>query len=691
MFSKIGIQTKMILTLVGVVFVSLSLVIIASIFTANSALNESSVEIARKTADEYATKTSAMLDRSMYVAKSMGEAIEAMHRSGQRDRAAYDELIRSVLVGNPDLLGTWTAWEPNTLDGLDADFVNKPGHDATGRYIPYWARSDGKIIVEPLASYDVPGDGDYYQLPFNTGKAVILEPYIYPVGGVDTLITSLALPVRIDGKVVGVAGVDIAMSDLQAVLNKAKPFGEGYISLLSKDGLVVSHVVDGAAGKPAKDFGFSVAKASDLGGKSEIVKTGIVDPRTGDDLVRLYKPLNIALADIPWTIALSVPETVAFAAQKEALTVELVIFALAVGVTILVAWLIGRAISRPIVSLTHSMNQLAKGDTNVQLQGLERKDEIGDMTRAVSVFRDNAIERSRLVSSADEDRRTREARQDQIDRLIAEFDVSIETALNSVSDNTSEMEKTARILSGIADDTSGRAATAAASSEEASSNVQTVASAAEELSASIEEIRRRVDETKKVVGGAADAADSTNQKVLSLDGAAQKIGEVVNLIQDIAEQTNLLALNATIEAARAGEMGKGFAVVAAEVKELATQTSKATEEISTQISDIQGSSRDAVGAIEMIAKTMLEVNEYTSSIASAVEQQGAATLEISQNVQQAAVGTQDVAQNIVGVTASATETTQSANNVLSASQEVSGQAVNLRETISKFLANVRAA
>ncbi len=691
MFSKIGIQKRIILTLVGVVFVSLSLVICASIFTANKALNDSSVEIARKTADEYAARTAAMLDRSMYVAKSMGEAIEAMHRSGERERAAYDELVRGVLVGNPDLLGTWTAWEPNTLDGKDAEFVNKPGHDATGRYIPYWARSEGKIIVDPLMAYDVPGDGDYYQLPYRTGKAVILEPYIYPVGGVDTLITSLALPVRIDGKIVGVAGVDIAMSDLQAVLNKAKPFGAGSISLLSEGGLVVSHGVDGAAGKPAKDFGFSVAKASDMGGKSEVLKTGVVDPQTGEDLVRLYKPLNIALAETPWILALSVPEAVAFAAEQQALTVQLGIFVLALLVALGAAMVVGRAISRPVVSVTESMKSLANGDTNVTLEGLERKDEIGDMTRAVSVFRDNAIERARLMSSADEDRVARENRQHQIDGLIADFDVTIETALGAVASNTAEMENTARVLSGIADDTSGRAATAAASSEEASSNVQTVASAAEELSASIEEIRRRVDETKKIVGGAADAADATNQKVLSLDGAAQKIGEVVNLIQDIAEQTNLLALNATIEAARAGEMGKGFAVVASEVKELATQTSKATEEISTQIADIQGSSRDAVGAIEMIAKTMLDVNEYTSSIAAAVEQQGAATLEISQNVQQAAVGTQDVAQNIVGVTTSATETTQSANNVLSASQEVSGQTVSLRETISKFLTDVRAA
>ena len=253
------------------------------------------------------------------------------------------------------------------------------------------------------------------------------------------------------------------------------------------------------------------------------------------------------------------------------------------------------------------------------------------------------------------------------------------------------MEQTAKTLSNIADETSGRATSAAAASEEASVNVQAVAAAAEELSTSIEEIGSRIVETKKIVEEATEATGVTNDKVASLDMSAQKIGEVVNLIQDIAEQTNLLALNATIEAARAGEMGKGFAVVASEVKELANQTSKATEDISTQISDIQESTREAVQAIDAIAHTMSDVNTFTSSIATAVQQQGAATSEISQNVQQAAIGTQGVAKNMTGVTSSVTETNESAGQVLSASRQVADQSLKLRSTISTFLENVRTA
>ncbi|SDR16539.1 nitrate- and nitrite sensing domain-containing protein [Pseudovibrio sp. Tun.PSC04-5.I4] len=377
-------------------------------------------------------------------------------------------------------------------------------------------------------------------------------------------------------------------------------------------------------------------------------------------------------------------------AQRQFL-LALIITALVTVLGIGLAIAIIRSVSLPVAALLTDARSLAEGDTTVTFSGAIGVDEVGRVATAVMSFRDTVAEQKRLQTLSEKEHERERNRQEHVDQLISTFNDQVSNVLNRVDDNTGKMQHTADALTHIATTTSERANRAAGSSEQASHNVQTVASAAEELSASIEEIGRQISHTKQTVDEATAVATATNDHVENLDAAAQKIGEVVSLIRDIAEQTNLLALNATIEAARAGEMGKGFAVVASEVKELATQTSKATEEISSQISGIQGSTKEAVTAIEQIAGTMQQVNEYTSSIATAISEQNAATSAISQNIQQAAQGTQDVADSMSVVTSSVEETNQSAGQVLDASHSVSHQATELRQTISTFLKEVVAA
>ena len=357
----------------------------------------------------------------------------------------------------------------------------------------------------------------------------------------------------------------------------------------------------------------------------------------------------------------------------------------------LIGWWQARNFTAPLIGMRNAMEKISGGDLDVTIIGLKRKDEIGAMARALEVFHDNTSKAAELAREVEANRKKEDLRNETIQRLIEDFNAGIQGALEAVLNHVGEMEEDARALTNMAQDTTSRAQSAAEASNLTSENAQTVSSATEELVAAISEIDRQVERTQTVVHQATAAAQSSNVKLRALEQASTKIGEVISLIKDIAEQTNLLALNATIEAARAEEMGKGFAVVASEVKELATQTSHATEDISSQITEIQEASQEAVGAIGSIAAITEQVSEYTTSIATAMRQQGAATGEISQSVQAMATGTQTVAADVSDVTSTAVETSNRASGVLSSSQNVAEQANALRTLVRTFLKSVEAA
>jgi len=349
------------------------------------------------------------------------------------------------------------------------------------------------------------------------------------------------------------------------------------------------------------------------------------------------------------------------------------------------------SVSRPILRMTGSMGKLAQHDLGTEIDGVGRKDEIGRMAEAVRVFKDNMIEGDRLAAEQQKAQAQKEQRQKAIEEYIASFDRSVQDALGTLASASTEMRATAEGMSATAEETSRQATAVAAASEQASANVQTVASATEEMSASIGEITRQVNQSNQIASKAVEEAAKTTATVQGLAAAAEKIGAVVQLINDIASQTNLLALNATIEAARAGEAGKGFAVVASEVKSLANQTAKATDEISQQISAMQGATQGAVEAIRGIDQTITKMSEISTAIASAIEEQAAATREITRNTQEAAHGTQEVSRNVQGVTQAATETGSAATQVLAASSELSQQSEVLRGQVGDFLEKIRTA
>ncbi len=447
--------------------------------------------------------------------------------------------------------------------------------------------------------------------------------------------------------------------------------------------------------------------------ESTILKTKIdsatvrlaIEGKTGIEVTPDYRNIPVFSAYFPldfhgvrWAIMAEIDEEEVLKPVSELQMFLAVSGLLLLALVAALGVVFARTITNPVSRMTSAMAALAGGDTETEIPATDRADEIGEMADAVQVFKENMIKADKLAQEQEaarqrqeEERKDKERRAELISKRTAEFDSTANKVIADVASAATQMKDSAQSMSEVADSAGKQALTVSSASEQASANVQTVASAAEELTSTIGEINVQINQSMTLISKAADDAQHTNNKVVGLDQAAQRIGEVLALITDIADQTNLLALNATIEAARAGEAGKGFAVVASEVKNLANQTAKATEEISQQIGGIQEATGETVEAITGFTEIIDNVKEVSSAIAAAVEEQSAATQEIARNVEQAARGTQEVSVNISTVTSATQETGSKSTELLDVAKALNEQSESLRSEIGTFLQDVKAA
>jgi methyl-accepting chemotaxis protein len=651
-----------------------------------------SLKLGRTTAEAAAAKVQLRFNTAFEVARVLAENTLVAKAAGKPRQELLDA-TKAATRANPDLVGTWIEIIADGYDDKAEEYKGATGMTADGRISIYTVHKDGDVDVAP------PSEGEsqaiyqeYFTGAFESGREYVSAPYLYPVNGVDVLMTSVTVPIIENGKPIGVAGVDLALDTLSKSLAEEKPLGDGQVFLASADGAWVANANPDFVGKPIKDTRPDLLPHVEKAIGGESLELTEFSETLHVDVLRILSPIQLGEAPRPWVVMtnLRMPTV---DRPTNAITQIILISSgvLVVALTLVMIVLVRGLAAKPVQRLTGVVDQLAGGQTDVTVPGTARGDELGVMAKAIEVFRQKLIEIEALRQQAQAaEAEAAAARRRGMLELADSFEASVKGVVQAVSASAVELEANAQSMSGVAEEATRQAQAVAAATTEASTSVTTVAAASEELSASIGEISRQVSESARTANAAVDEVGKTGDTMSELAAAADEIGGIVRLIGEIASQTNLLALNATIEAARAGDMGKGFAVVASEVKNLANQTAKATEEITGRIQKIQTTTQAAVEAMNTVKTTIAKVSEISSAIAAAVEEQTAATSEISGNATQAASGTEEVARSIAGVSRAADDAGNAAGQVLAASGELAKQAEALRHEVDSFIARVRA-
>ncbi|MEA1967674.1 MAG: methyl-accepting chemotaxis protein [Thermodesulfobacteriota bacterium] len=686
MLKNTGLQMKMIVSICCVVLVSY---IITISFIAISASNMAKIEAqdkAREIAYKYGNIIKNDIDHAMDIARTVAHTFEGLKTKGNvPQRADLNEILKHVLKKEPDIIAIDTCWEPNALDGKDNEYKDHKGHDKSGRFVPYWHRGSGQIEVEPLVNFD---SEEWYQIPKQTGKEIVTNPYVYPVGGRDVLMATIVAPIKQNNQFLGMVAVDISLETFSDMIAEIKPFETGYGYLLANNGYIVAHPLSDIVGKNVKDL----ASVDDKKSLMDAVKNGHYFSRVvksafdGKSSYQIAVPVFIGKTATPWSMAVAVPMEKILAGAHRLRNISISIGVAAMLILIGIVWFITKQIIiTPINSVVAGLKDVAEGEGDLTMRlPVASSDEIGNLSNHFNTFMEKLQE---------------------IIKKLAENTIAVDNSSTGLLEVAGELSSNALVsseksatVSSAAEEVSSNILSVVSAMEQASSNTSMVAAAAEEMSSTINEIAGNSGQARQISDSAVAYAKNTSDKMKELGKAAHDIGNVTAAIAEISEQTNLLALNATIEAARAGEAGKGFAVVAEEIKALAQQTASATNDIRGKIAGIQSATNDSIDEIGKITGIITDVNEIVGTIAAAVEEQSSATAEIAENINQTSKGIQganeninssntaiaNISKEIEDVKTTATEITESSKKVHNDAGELARLANVLKEIVDTF-------
>jgi len=647
MFKNFKLTSKLMASIGFVVLVSFVITVGFITFNVTTLSKQQALQRMVAMSGEYGNQIRVNIENAFDTARVLAYATQNMKKENRLvKREILLTMMQGILENNSSYLGIWTVWEPNAFDGMDAQYKGALGHDSDGRFIPYWNRVGG-IHVEACVDLN----GEWYTKARDTKKEVIMDPFSYEVGGKHIMLVSVCVPILVDGKPIGVTGVDFSMEQISALVSDIKPYDIGYAALVTGSGMIAAHPdKDKVTKMIADNYPEEVVKASK---KSDTAQLEFTLETTGEQSRITITPITIGATQTPWYIFVNAPlDRMLEGVYKMRNASILIAGSFLVLLGVLIFFLARLVIVRPINIVIESLVDISEGDGDLTKRlDVNTGDELGKLSGVFNTFIG------------------------KLQQMIKDISQGVET----LSSSSTELSSISEQMSLSASQTSDKSDTVAAATEEmtvnmasisaameqSSTNTNTVASAAEEMNSTINEIARNAENAREISEQAVSKVSDSTQKMNELGRAAKAIGKVVETITDISEQVNLLSLNATIEAARAGEAGKGFAVVANEIKDLAKQTSEASMDIKTKIKHIQESSSSTLIGISEISGVINNVNDIVSTIATAVEEQSAATREIAENINQASSGIQEVNLN---VSQSSTVTDQIAKDISDVNQ-----------------------